>query len=284
MEPLHKNRGLAHSHLFKFLLLELICLTLMVADKNRSIAQPIRDGLSYLALPLIKMVEWPQSIYQVTELALSRQQLLIEENTQLKQQLIEAQLKVQQNTTLAAENQRLRELLGARQESPLSTSVAFVSNINLNEKRHHIIINQGSSDGVFVGQAVIGLTGVIGQVDVVSAQSSHVILLTDSAHAIPVESLRTGMRTLAYGHQDTLLLNEIPISADIQVGDVLVTSGFGNRFPRGLKIAEVSSLSLTENRMFQTAVAKPFVNFERLTEVFLVWPKQATVTKGADHE
>ncbi len=268
MEPLHKNRGLAHSHLFKFLLLELICLMLMVADKNRAIAQPIRDGLSYLALPLIKMVEWPQSIYQVTELALSRQQLLIEENTQLKQQLIEAQLKVQQNTTLVAENHRLRELLGARQESPLSTSVAFVSNINLNERRHHIIINQGSSDGVFVGQAVIGLTGVIGQVDVVSAQSSHVILLTDAAH----------------GHQDTLLLNEIPISADIQSGDVLVTSGFGNRFPRGLKIAEVTSLSLTENRMFQTAEADPYVNFERLTEVFLVWPEQATVTTGVDHE
>ncbi len=244
----------------------------MVSDKNHSIGQPIRNGLSYLALPLLKTIEWPQDIYQATVLALSRQESLIDENTELKQQLIEAQLKVQQNTTLSAENQRLRALLNASQESPLTTSVAFVSNVNLSQKRQHIIINQGINDGVFLGQAVIGLEGVIGQVDVLSAQNAHVILITDTAHVVPTEILRTGMRTLAYGQEQDLLLNEIPISVDIQNDDILVTSGFGNRYPRGLRLAQVTELSLSDNRMFQRATSKPFVNFEKLTEVFLVWP------------
>lgn len=281
MDSIHNNKGLTRSPLFHFLLLEFLCLALMVSDKNHTIAQPIRQAISYVALPLIKTIEWPQTIYQSTQLALSRQQSLIDENTTLKQQLIEAQLKVQQNTTLSAENQRLRTLLKAAQDSPLSTSVAFVANINNSAKRQHIIINQGSHDGVFVGQAVIGLDGVIGQVDVVSAMQAHVILLTDSAHAIPVENLRTGMRTLAYGHDDALLLNEIPVSADVQSGDILVSSGFGNRFPRGLKIAELTSVDMTENRMFQTAIAQPFVEFDRLTEVFLVWPSNTTAEETA---
>lgn len=276
MEPLHNNRRLSQSPLFKFLLLEFICLILMVSDKNHAIGQPIRNALSYIALPLIKTIEWPQNIYQSAELALSRQQSLVDENTKLKQQLIDAQLKVQQNTTLSAENERLRTLLNAAKELPLSTSVAFVSNVDLHQKRQHIIINQGATDGVFVGQAVIGLSGVIGQVDVLEAHTAHVIMITDSAHVVPVEILRTGMRTLAYGQGNDLLLNEIPISVDIKKGDVLVTSGFGNRYPRGLKIAEVKELSLSDNRMFQRTTAEPFVSFEQLTEVFLVWPSEAT--------
>ncbi len=272
MEPLHNKRHLTQSPLFHFLVLELICVLLMVSDKNQSIAQPLRNGLSYLAYPLIKTLEWPQQFFQSAQLALSRQNSLIQENTALKQQLIDAQLRVQQNTTLKAENQRLRTLLKAAQESPLSISMAFVTNLNMSEKKQHIIINQGSNAGVFVGQAVIGLEGVIGQVDIVSAHNAHVILITDTAHAIPVESLRTGIRTLAYGHQDAVILNEIPVSADVREGDVLVTSGFGNRFPRGLKVAQLTHLTMTENRMFQSATALPFVNFERLTEVFLVWP------------
>lgn len=272
MEPLHNNRRLSQSPLFKFLLLEFVCLILMVSDKNHSIAQPIRNALSYVALPLLKVIEWPQNIYQSAELALSRQQSLIDENTQLKQQLIDAQLKVQQNTSLSAENHRLRALLNAAQESPLTTSVAFVSNVNLNQKRQHIIINQGAKDGVFVGQAVIGLAGVIGQVDVLEAHTAHVILITDTAHVVPVENLRTGMRTLAYGTETALTLNEIPISVDIQPGDVLVTSGFGNRYPRGLQLAQVKSISMNDNRMFQRATAQAFADFDRLTEVFLVWP------------
>ncbi|VAW43848.1 hypothetical protein MNBD_GAMMA02-489 [hydrothermal vent metagenome] len=249
-------------------------MVLMISDKNNQLAQPIRNTLSLAAIPLIKIIEWPQDIYQITQLAVSRQAKLIQENKQLKEQLLDAELKVQQNVSLAAENQRLRTMLSATQNSPLTTSVAFVSNITQTQNNHHVVIDQGQSDGLFVGQAVLNLAGVIGQVDVLGNNFAHVILITDTTHAIPIEILRTGMRTIAYGNGEDVWLKEIPTSGDIQVGDVLVTSGFGNRFPRGLKLAEVKSLAVSPNRTFKTALAVPFAELDRLTEVFLIWPNK----------
>ncbi len=250
-------------------------MVLMISDKNNQIAQPIRNVLSLAVVPLIKIIEWPQDIYQITQLAMSRQANLVQENNLLKEQLLDAELKVQQNVSLAAENQRLRTMLSATQNSPLATSVAFVSNISQTQNQQHVVIDQGRADGLFVGQAVLNLAGVIGQVDVLSNNFAHVILITDTTHAIPIEILRTGLRTIAYGNGEKIWLKEIPTSGDIQVGDILVTSGFGNRFPRGLKLAEVESLAVSPDRTFKTALATPFAELDLLTEVFLIWPNQA---------
>ncbi|MCX7552526.1 rod shape-determining protein MreC [Marinicella sp. S1101] len=277
MDNLQSNQKITRSPLFKFLMLEFICLVLMISDKNNRVAQPIRDTLSLAAIPLIKIVEWPQELYQIAEIAVSRQARLIEENNDLKERLLDAELKVQQNISLSAENQRLRELLNASQNSPLTTSVAFVSNITQTQNKQQIIIDQGSSDGLFVGQAVLNLAGVIGQVDVLGRDFAHIILITDTSHAIPVEVLRTGLRTIAYGRGDHVFLAEIPTSANIESGDVLVTSGFGGRFPRGLQLAEVDDVSVSPERTFKTAKAIPFAQLNRLTEVFLVWPDQVAV-------
>lgn len=247
-------------------------MSLMIADKSHQLTQPIRNTLSLAAIPLIKIIEWPQEIYQITQVAISRQASLIEENTQLKEQLLDAQLKVQQNIALSVENGRLRNMLNATKNSPLTTTVAFVSNINQSQKKQHIIIDQGSGHGIQAGQAVLSLEGVIGQVDVLSQRFSHVILITDTSHGLPVEILRNGLRTIAYGNGTGITLSEIPTSADIQVGDVVVTSGFGNRFPRGLQVAKITSVAVSADRTFQTADAEPFADFDRLTEVFLVWP------------
>ncbi len=245
---------------------------LMISDKNNQLAQPIRNTLSLAAIPLIKLIEWPQEIYQIAEIAVSRQANLIQENNELKEQLLDAELKVQQNVSLVAENERLRTMLAATQTSPLTTSVAFVSNISQTQKTQHVVIDQGSQDDLFVGQAVLNLDGVIGQIDVLGHNFAHVILITDQTHAIPIEILRTGMRTIAYGNGEAIVLTEIPTSADIKTGDILVTSGFGNRFPRGLKLAEIQELDVSPDRTFKTANAKPFAQLDRLTEVFLIWP------------
>ncbi len=280
MENLKSNQKITQSPLFKFLILEFICMLLMISDKNNQLAQPIRNTLSLAAIPLIKLIEWPQELYQIAETAVARQANLIKENSLLKEQLLEAELKIQQNASLVAENDRLRTMLAATQTSPLTTSVAFVSNISQTQKAQHVVIDQGSSQGLFVGQAVLNLEGVIGQIDVLGQNYAHVILVTDPTHAIPIENLRTGMRTIAYGNGNDITLTEIPTSADIQVGDVLVTSGFGSRFPRGLKLAEITSLAVSPDRTFNTALAQPYAQLERLTEVFLIWPSTAAQSEN----
>lgn len=276
MDALSQQQKLTQSPLFRFILLQFICLVLMMADKNSQITQPIRQGLSWLAVPLIKVIDWPQQIYQTVEIAVTRQAKLIDENNALKQDLLELQLKAQRNTTLAAENQRLRDMLNTAQELPMNTSVAFITDIAQTQKRQHIVINQGQADGLFPGQPVLSLSGVVGQVDVLADHYAHVIVITDPAHIIPAEILRTGLRTLAYGHGEDLQLKEVPISADIQVGDVLITSGFGNRFPRGLTIATLTDVSVSAERDFQVATASPGATLNQLTEVFLVWPDEQT--------
>ncbi len=274
MDALSQQQKLTQSPLFRFILLQFICLSLMMADKNSQLTQPIRQGLSWVAMPLIKVVDWPQKIYQTVEIAITRQAKLIDENNALKQELLDIQLKAQRNTTLAAENQRLRDMLNTARELPMNTSVAFVTDIAQTQKRQHVVINQGQADGVYLGQPVLSLAGVVGQVDVLADHYAHVIVITDPAHIIPAEILRTGLRTLAYGHGDGLQLKEVPISADIQAGDVLITSGFGNRFPRGLTIATLADVSVSAERDFQVANASPGVALNQLTEVFLVWPEE----------
>ncbi|GAA4810266.1 cell shape-determining protein MreC [Marinicella pacifica] len=276
MDALSQQQKLTQSPLFRFILLQFVCLVLMIADKNSHITQPLRQGLSWLAVPLIKVVDWPQQLYQTVEIAIARQAKLIDENNALKQQLLTLQLKAQRNTTLSTENQRLRAMLNTAQELPMNTSVAFVTDIAQTQKRQHIVINQGQADGLFLGQPVLSLSGVVGQVDVLAEHYAHVIVITDPAHVIPAEILRTGLRTLAYGDGDDLLLKEVPISADIRVDDVLITSGFGNRFPRGLTIANLTDVSVSAERDFQVATANPTAVINQLTEVFLIWPDEPT--------
>ncbi|WP_395374267.1 rod shape-determining protein MreC [Marinicella sp. W31] len=276
MVSLNKRNKVSQSPLIQFLILEFICIVLMAADHHSAILRPVRMAISTLAIPIIKVVEWPQSVWSSGRQTLARQTELLNENTELKKQLLDATLKSQQNAVLLEENRRLRNMLKASELLPLKTSVAFVSNIHIDDQRHQIVINQGSLDTVYVGQAVLGLNGVVGQVNSVGLKNAHVILITDPTQAVPVESLRTGMRTLAYGHDQNrrIILPEIASSADVQIGDIFVTSGFGGLYPKGLKFATIESLGDSENQAFKLALAKPFAELSQLTEVFLVWPEE----------
>ncbi len=275
MASYRNETSLSQKPFIQFILLELVCIGFMLADRQTQMMQPVRSALSALTLPLIKTIEWPQKLWEISELALSRQAALVQENTALKQALIDARMQVQQNTLLSEENTRLRRLLKAGEQLPLDTSVAFVSNINLSENKQQVMINQGTQHGVYNGQAVLSLDGVIGQVEHHGLLYSHVILISDRNHAIPVENVRTGLRSIAYGRGDPtgIDLPELPASADVKIGDVLITSGFGHRFPRGLRVASIVDLQPSADQSFLHARAQIFAGMSQLTEVFLVWPE-----------
>ena len=117
------------------------------------------------------------------------------------------------------------------------------------------------------------LNGVVGQVDSVEIESAHVILITNRNHAVPVEFLRTGVRTFIYGtgNLESLSLPEIPQSADIQLGDILITSGYGGLYPRGLKVASISKIIDSEDKSYRKAEAKPSADIKHMKQVLLVW-------------
>ena len=261
-------------YVLRFLFLEIVCVVLMILDNSNKIATPIRSTISALTLPLVKVVEWPQRAYNFINSALSDHLQLLQENSDLKQNLSQVQIDLLQMEVISQQNVELRQLLNAKQQLPLQTTAAFLVNLNIGKNQHRIVINQGSNQNISINQTVLDLYGLIGQVSKVNLENSHVILITDQNHAVPVEFLRTGVRTVLYGTGDmnSLSLPEIPQSADIKVGDTLITSGFGGVFPRGLKVASLSEIHDSQgDRSFQQAYAKPSANLNNLKQVLLVW-------------
>ena len=278
------DSSFSQNHVLRFLLLEIICIVLMVLDHSAKIATPIRAVVSTLTYPLIKAVELPQNAYAFLSSSVSNQQQLLDQNIDLKQQLSQAQIDLLQLEVVSQQNVELRQLLQAKQQLPLNTTAAFVININTGDNDHHFIINQGFNQGVTIGQTVLDLNGVAGQVYLVGLETAHVILITNENHALPVEFLRTGIRTFAYGTGDlnSLSLPEIPQSANVKMGDILITSGYGGVFPRGLKVGVINSIKQSTDRSYKQAEALPSANLNLLKQVLLVWSENNKNEIGID--
>ncbi len=137
------------------------------------------------------------------------------------------------------------------------------------------MINKGSLDDVVVGQAVVDAEGVMGQVEDVALHMARVRLISDPNHALPVQINRTGLRTIAFGTGETgaLLLNSVPLEADIRAGDLVVTSGLGDRFPGGYPVAAVTNIRREEGQTFAEVIARPMASLDRGREVLLIIPQ-----------
>src|ERR1700742_2280786 len=143
----------------------------------------------------------------------------------------------------------------------------------MNIQRQRVLVNRGTFNGVFKGQAVLDDKGLLGQTTHVGPWSAEVILITDPEHAIPVLVERTGLRTIAVGAGDTatLALPYLPGNADVKPGDLLVTSGLGGVFPAGYPVARVSEVHRDAVQPLAQVRAIPFADMNTDREVMLVW-------------
>jgi rod shape-determining protein MreC len=207
----------------------------------------------------------------------SREHLLTENARQRERGLLQA-ARLQRLEALERENRRLRELLSASERVDDRVSVAELLAVALDPYRQEVVLDRGTRDGVFVGQPVIDAYGIIGQVRQVDPLSAHVLLISDPSHALPVLINRTGLRTLAVGtgSPDLLELRHIPPSADVRVGDIVSSSGLGQRFPRDYPVAEISRVERTPGAHFAIVEARPLARLDRSREVLLVWSAETT--------
>ncbi len=171
------------------------------------------------------------------------------------------------------ENARLRELLGSplrQDEQKMVTQV--ISTVN-DPYSDQVVIDKGSVNGVYEGQPVISDKGVVGQVVAVAKMTSRVLLICDATHALPIQVLRNDIRVIAAGNgcTDDLQLEHLPANTDIRVGDVLVTSGLGGRFPEGYPVGVVSSVKLDTQRAYTVIQARPTAGLQRLRYLLLLW-------------
>lgn len=195
---------------------------------------------------------------------------LVEETRTLRNQLLVANARLTRLQTAALDNAQLRELLNVAERRGLDVQLAPILDIDLDPTRQRLLLDAGSRDGVLLGQAVIDAGGLMGQVIEVTPLHSTVLLLTDPDHAVPVSVARNGVRLIVYGRGDRLELRDIPLSAGVQVGDEIVTSGLGGRFPAGFPVGKVSELHPDDTHAFLVGELTPAAKLDRGRDVLLL--------------
>lgn len=202
----------------------------------------------------------------------SREDLLID-NNRLQAENLVLQAKLQRFAALTVENVRLRELLNSTKLLDENVLVAEIIALSPDPLAHYVMLNKGTEDGVFVGQAVIDANGVFGQVMEVSKTSCRVLLISDVRHAIPVQVSRNGVRLIAegLGRLDSLSLPHVALTTDIVEGDVLITSGLGDVFPLGYPVARVMEVVHDPGQPFAIVTAQPYAQLDRTRHVLLLF-------------
>ncbi len=249
-----------------------LSIALMTVDHRYHALDGVRDVLSTAIYPLHILVRLPTDAHNwLTEKWASRS-VLLEENARLREKQILLNVQLQKLTTLEAENRRLRSLLESAVNTPERVLIAELLAVDFDPYRHHILLNRGRQHGLYVGQPVLDQHGVIGQIIRADPLTSTAILITDPNHALPIQINRTGVRTLALGtgRLQELELPHIPHNEDVKVGDVLVTSGMGGRFPRGYPVGTVSAVEFDPGSPFARIIAKPAAQLDRIREVMLL--------------
>ncbi|MGU5794942.1 rod shape-determining protein MreC [Aeromonas hydrophila] len=251
----------------------IISIAAIVADSRFGVFSHVRVYLSSLVSPLQYIANAPGIMLDTMSTQVQTRAGLIEQTKQQEQQLFTLRSRLLKLDHLEHENQRLRELLGSPVHKESRKMVAELLSVDSDPFSHQVLINKGALDGVYNGQPVINDQGVIGQVLHVGSTTSRVLLITDSSHGIPVRVLRNDLRAIASGsgELDKLELRNLPRNTDVQVGDLLVTSGLGGRFPEGYPVATVTRSDYVEGKPFAQVEAKPLVALDRLRYLLLLW-------------
>jgi rod shape-determining protein MreC len=247
-----------------------LAVVLIVLDAQAGWLAQLRSQTNLLVQPLWALAGLPGRLgSQVQENAASHAQL-VRENRALRNELLIAKARLTRLQTAALDNAQLRELLGVAERRGLDVQLAPILDIDLDPTRQRLVLDAGGRDGVHVGQAVIDAGGLMGQVIEVTPLHSTVLLLTDPDHAVPVTVARNGVRLIVYGRGDTLELRDVPLSAGVEVGDEIVTSGLGGRFPAGFPVGTVATLRPDDTHAFLVGNLKPAAKLDRGRDVLLL--------------
>jgi rod shape-determining protein MreC len=261
--------------LFRCVVYSLLALALIIVDKRYDHLGRIRRVLSVVAYPVQIAVSSPFNGWNWFRDSVTTRDALRTEKTKLEAQLRVAQFRLQRYEALEAESQRLRALRDSTAGVTDRFLIGDVMNVDLDAFRERVLVDKGAGDGVYVGQAVLDSGGVFGQVARVGQLTSEVILISDAAHAIPVQINRTGLRTIAVGSGDMSLLKlpYLPTSADVIAGDLLVTSGLGGGFPAGYPVGTVAEVKRDPAQSLADVDVKPAAALDRSRELLFVWLK-----------
>ncbi|MEX2132266.1 MAG: rod shape-determining protein MreC [Pseudohongiellaceae bacterium] len=259
---------------YRVLSFVLLSVCLMFADSRFGYLDKVRFVLGYFTTPVYWVADTPARIsFLIDDVFVSRTDL-IEENEDLRGQLLVSQRQLQLLESLVSENNRLRALQDSARAVNGEVLTAEIINVSPDPYSKRVLVNKGARDGVFEGQALLDANGLMGQVVEVLPFTSWILLITDSHHVTPVQVNRNGERALARGSRTTaseLELEFVTQTQDIKAGDRLVSSGMGQVYPKNYPVAEVISVYADPGQPFLRVRARPLALIESTRHVMLVF-------------
>lgn len=254
---------------------------LMVADHRQHHLAGIRDAIAALAYPIQVAVQTPVQAWSAMRESFATRSRIEADNVRLASDNFVLRQKLLRFESLEQENQRLRAVRESESAARVvqRSLIAEIVRVDLDPFRQRVLINKGTRDGVFRGQAAIDAAGIFGQVTRAGPVSSEIIMISDPEHAIPVQVNRTGVRSIALGtgRSGLLSLPYLPQNADVIVGDLLVSSGLGGVYPPGYPVGKVTAVTRDTGQPLLAIEAAPLAGLDRDPEVLLVWFDNAVV-------
>ena len=259
----------------RFFCYAVLSVVLMFYDRRGGWLDTARYGLQAAVYPLQLAVNSPSAAWRWLQESFATRETLQKEVDLLRNQLRDQQLITMRQAALQTENATLRGLNGVLPEVIEKRLVGEVINVEVSALRQRLLVNRGGNSGVYRSQPVITGEGVIGQVFRIGPFSAEIILITDAEHALPVQVLRSGVRTIALGtgRSTSLELPYVPQNYDVKVGDVLVTSGLGQVFPYGLPVARITRVERDPAQPLAQIHAVPLAHIDSDREVLFIWER-----------
>jgi rod shape-determining protein MreC len=260
----------------KVTLFAVLSVALLVVDARFHALTAVRQVAATVLYPFQMVALVPRDAMSNMGSYFSSISALQKEVRDLKSQQVAMAQAMQQAQLQMAENGHLRRLMDAREHLPVRSMMSEILYDARDPAIRRVVLDRGAGNGVKLGLPVIDNAGVVGQVTRVFPFTSEVTLLTDKEQAIPVQVLRTGLRSVAYGRGQSgmLDLRFVAPNADIQVGDVLVTSGLDGMYPAGLAVAKVVQVENVAQGAFGRVVCQPLAGIDRHRQLLIVMSDQ----------
>lgn len=258
----------------------------MMFDRRGDTFANLRAAISMPLTPLQFAVSWPVQMFDRIRTSVSSHDSLVQENLDLKAEQLLLKAQVQRLLALESENTQLKALLRSSAQVKGKVLVAQILAIDTEPFVNQVSIDKGSADGLFIGQPVLDANGVMGQITQVGPFTSRVLLINDPHSGVPVQIMRNGVRAIAAGDAYTgkLHLVNMPQTADVVMGDVLITSGLGQNYPEGYPVGQIVSIVKDPGLQFSTIVVEPSAHLDRSRQVLLVWPNRVLPTEKPDNK
>jgi rod shape-determining protein MreC len=281
--PLFKQGASARA---KVVIFSCIAIFLLIADSRLHSLALIRQAVGTALYPLERIALMPRDAMLGIAQYFSSLSRLEMENRRLQIQQVTNAQALQQSQLLAAENAQLRKLLGASERLPVKSLMSEILYDARDAFTRKIVLDRGSRNGVAPGMPVIDDGGVVGQITRVFPFTAEATLLTDKDQAIPVQVVRSGLRSVAYGRGQAgaLDLRFMPTNADIQKGDMLVTSGIDGVYPAGLAVAKVVRVESKSGDAFAHIVCQPAAGIDRNRQLLVLLSETNLPQRPADDE